>query len=174
MSTTVYDKLLLSDDRHCAVTCVTVTASGTVSTSDQLSIFHWRLYLKLTPGSSNRTQSVLLDMIPANPPNGIFFIPSRSTEGSTARNRVELSVDTVGSPTVQQIITLFLNNKMDRYMFDETSSDCLYWTQVGLQLIQNAGWVEAGACDGLQAFYEEQASLHPGRYWVPIRRGTFY
>ncbi|RDX44339.1 hypothetical protein OH76DRAFT_1359727 [Lentinus brumalis] len=171
----VYDRLLRPGDKNCVVTTITVTASGTVITSDEPNVFHWRMYLGLSmfPVVS-RSKGVLLDMIPTNPPIGTLVVSSKDTASSRAHNKVELSIATVGSPTVAQIVQLFIEKGMHRYNFDDTGSGCLYWTATGIQHLQDARLVESGAVSKLWTFHMDQAARHPGRHPLPVRQGTFY
>ncbi|KAI0741067.1 hypothetical protein C8Q76DRAFT_853265 [Earliella scabrosa] len=178
---TVYDRSLLDVDRQRVVAQVTVTGSGTLSTvSGSPNIFHWRLYLCLAPFQSipptttQPSQSVLIDMIPANPPTGCMMIASKQDPGSRARVKIELQIATTGSPTVQQIIDLFLAKGMHRYNFDATGSGCLWWVWTGLGYLEQNRLVQAGATEMLRQFHQEQSRLHPERHPVPIRQGRFY
>ncbi|KAI0742826.1 hypothetical protein C8Q80DRAFT_1190863 [Daedaleopsis nitida] len=172
---TVYDRPLRQADRQRVVTRIAVTASGTRSTvSGAPNIFHWRMYLTLAPSPIGGSQSVLLDMIPTNPPTGCLIIESKDLPGSIATQKIELFILTAGSPTVQQIIDLFTTRGMHRYKFDATGSGCLWWVWTGLGYLEQAGLVEAGTTEKLRKFHHEQCSLHPERHPLPIRQGTFY
>ncbi|KAI0725771.1 hypothetical protein C8Q72DRAFT_576667 [Fomitopsis betulina] len=182
---TVYDRAFKPIDRDQTVAKIVVTASGaggniaaTPNGSGGLvpNIYHWRLYLVLLPNPliPTRSQSVLLDIIPANPPTGCLVISSKEMPASTAPGKVELTLFPAGSPTVQQIVDLFKNKGMDRYMFDATGSGCLWWVTVGVRHLEEAGLVEAGASRTLQMFHHEHARAHPERHPMPVRQGRFY
>ncbi|CDO77829.1 hypothetical protein BN946_scf184714.g4 [Trametes cinnabarina] len=178
---TVYDKGLVAADKDRVVSGIVVTASGTVSTSpDYPNYFHWRFYLILQPSNTNlhagmsQTHSVVFDMIPTNPPTGCFVITSKPESASTARLKIELPLATVGSPTVKQLIALFMEKGMNRYRFDDTGSGCLWWVTTGVRLLEQAGLLEAGACQKLEHFHHEHAKAHPERHPTPMRKGEFY
>ncbi|KAI0768719.1 hypothetical protein BD413DRAFT_92515 [Trametes elegans] len=173
---TVYDRLLEHRDKGRVVVRVIVSASGTVSTvPDAPNVFHWRFYLALAPSTTpGESQSVTLDMIPANPPTGCLMISSNPTPASRAGVKIELPLATAGSPTVQEIIDLFKAKGMDRYRFDETGSGCLSWLLTGVDHLEQAGLVDAGASEKLRQFHQEQVALHPERHPMPLRQGKFY
>ncbi|GLB36841.1 hypothetical protein LshimejAT787_0311280 [Lyophyllum shimeji] len=106
MSTTIYDKGFLQADAERRVASITVSASATTSTvTGQPNYFHWRFYLVLDPPASPaHSQSVVLDMMPTNPPKGCLIISSQPTWRSTAQLKIEFPIATVGSPKVGQII----------------------------------------------------------------------
>lgn len=157
-----------------------MTASGTVMTTvNEPNVFHWQLYLVLdeAPDSPTpNTKSVLIDMIPANPPTGTMYLSSLSTRGLDAQPKIELAISTSRTrpPTVQQLVNLFLEKGMARYKFDDSGSGCLHWLMTGMQHLEDAGLVEPGASELLRAFHREQVELHPERHPMPIRHGTFY
>ncbi|KAI0262045.1 hypothetical protein BC834DRAFT_406837 [Gloeopeniophorella convolvens] len=175
---TVYSKGLLPTDGGRAVTRIVVSASGTINTlsTDEQGVFHWRLYLVLAPDQSraSTSQSVLFDMVPTNPPVGTLIAASNPAPTSGARVKAELPFETMGGPTVGQLIELFLHKGMDRYKFDDSGSGCVYWVLMGLQHLQDAGLVESQAVESLRAFHDEQSRLSPANHQVPFRRGTFY
>ncbi|KAI0668280.1 hypothetical protein C8Q78DRAFT_980585 [Trametes maxima] len=176
----VVDKPLHRTDRSRVVAEILVTASGTINTSvNEPNVFHWQLYLPLEgslPDSSPSTQSVLIDMIPANPPTGVMYLASRESRGLQADPKIELPILAASEPppTVQQIVDLLLGKGMDRYKFDESGSGCLHWLMTGVRHLEDAGLVEHGASDKLSTFHREQVKLHPERHPMPIRRGEFY
>ncbi|KAI0355883.1 hypothetical protein OH77DRAFT_1478764 [Trametes cingulata] len=184
MPYTVYDKPLLPADRERTVSTMLVTASGTINTTvNEPNVFHWQLYLLLSPSESattattaTNTRSVLVDMIPANPPVGTIYVASKDTKGLDAEPKVELPLATAGSPlpTVQQLLDLLIEKGMDRYKFDETGSGCLHWIITAIQNLEEAGVLEEGASEKLREFHREQVELHPERHPMPIRKGTFY
>ncbi|KAI0643293.1 hypothetical protein C8Q79DRAFT_915652 [Trametes meyenii] len=193
----VFDKPLYRADRSRSVTEILVTASGTINTTvNEPSVFHWQLYLiprapesstHLVSGnplegssptnSSSGSQSVLIDMIPANPPTGVMYLASRESRGLHADPKIELPIQVALSPqapTVQQIVDLFLEKGMGRYKFDESGSGCLHWLMTGVRHLEDAGLVERGASENLRVFHREQVELHPERHPMPIRRGVFW
>lgn len=177
----VYDKPLRPEDRQRRILEIIVTASGTVNTTvNEPNVFHWQLYLVLdeAPNSSApNTKSVLIDMIPANPPTGTMYLSSLSTRGLDTQPKIELAMSTSGTPppTVQRrLVDLFLENGMARYKFDDSGSGCLHWLMTGMQHLEDAGIVEPRASERLRAFHGEQVELHPERHPMPIRQGTFY
>ncbi|EIW54935.1 uncharacterized protein TRAVEDRAFT_51070 [Trametes versicolor FP-101664 SS1] len=176
----VYDKPLRSKDRQRGISEIIVTASGSVNTTvNEPNVFHWQLYLALdeAPDSSAPdTKSVLIDMIPANPPTGTMYLSSLSTRGLDAQPKIELAISTSGTPppTVQRLVDLFFENGMARYKFDDSGSGCLHWLMTGMQHLEDAGLVEPGASERLRAFHREQVKLHPERHPMPVRQGTFY
>ncbi|KAJ3484657.1 hypothetical protein NLI96_g5495 [Meripilus lineatus] len=177
---TIYDKPLLQIDKDRVVTHVQVSTSGTVSTViDCPNIFHWQYYLILAPRTitdtnASNSQSILLDMIPANPPTGCLMIASMQSPGTTSPIKAEIEFATIGSPRVGQFIDLFKVKGMDRYTFDDTGSGCLWWLFTGLGYLEQESLVETGATESLHKFHQEQISLHPGRHPVPMRKGKFY
>ncbi|KAI0640046.1 hypothetical protein C8Q77DRAFT_104523 [Trametes polyzona] len=176
--TTVYDKAFNSQvDKQRVVTQVVLTATDTVSTvPDEPSVYHWQFYFPLapTPGSEHASKSVMIDMIPVNPPTGCMIIASKAESASPAESKIELPIAVVGSPTVEQIIDLFKKNGMDRYEFDATGSGCLWWVWTGLGHLEEAGIVESGATEELRQFHHEQYTAHPERHPMPLRKGRFY
>ena len=174
MSMAIYDKHLDPNDKDCIVTKIVVTASDTVSTvEDMPSIFHWQIYLVIEPGQS-QNNSVVIDMQPANPPIGVMIITSNPNARSTAINKIELDILTRDGPTVNQIIDVFLEHRMQFYKFDDTGSGCLYWIFTGLRFLEERGLVEQGAVEKLEKFHLEQAGIHPERHPMPLRKGVFY
>ena len=179
---TIYDRQLLQEDRQRTVVGITVTTSGSTSTvSGEPAIFHWHLYLVLGPSTAPTaevpgviSQSVLIDMIPVNPPTGCMVITSKRQPCSESNVKAELEIATTGSPTVQQIIDLFKSKGMDRYNFDDTGSGCLWWLWTGLEYLEQAHLVETSATEKLRRFHSEQVTLHPERHPIPMRQGTFY
>ncbi|OJT12121.1 hypothetical protein TRAPUB_11346 [Trametes pubescens] len=179
----IYDRPLRSIDRQRRVTEILVIASGTINTTvNEPNVFHWQLYLLLEPDdpmseSATSSQSVLMDMIPTDPPTGTLYLASPAARGLDADPKVELAIATAGSgapPTVQDLIDLFVAKGMDRYKFDDSGSGCLHWLMTGIQHLEDAGLVEPGASESLRTFHREQVKQHPERHPMPIRRGIFY
>ncbi|KAH9855701.1 hypothetical protein C2E23DRAFT_596631 [Lenzites betulinus] len=180
-----YDRPLRPIDRQRRVTEILVIASGTINTTvNEPNVFHWQLYLLLEPdvptaGSATSSQSVLIDMIPTDPPTGTLYLASQAARGLDADPKVEFAIATAtaGSdspPTVQDLIDLFVAKGMNRYKFDDSGSGCLHWLMTGIQHLEDAGLVELGASSRLRAFHHKQVEQHPERHPMPIRRGTFY
>ncbi|KAI0370628.1 hypothetical protein BV20DRAFT_288977 [Pilatotrama ljubarskyi] len=180
MPSTVYDKPLLQADRQRTVNSILITASGTINTTlNEPNVFHWQLYMLLSPSEPavlTKTQSVVVDMIPANPPVGTVYVASKESTGLDAEPKVELSIATAGSPlpTIQQLLDLLIEKGVDRYMFDETGSGCLHWIITAVEQLEGAGLVEPAASAKLRDFHREQVKQHPERHPMPIRKGTFY
>ncbi len=176
----VYQRSFNPADRTRQVHSVTVTASGSVNTSTGSSgenYFHWRIYLTLLPANpppGSGSQSVLLDMIPTNPPVATLCISSKENAGSTARQKIELELQPLDGLTVGHVIDLFIDNNMHRYKFDSTGSGCLFWTMTAVDLLQQHKYIESQAVDKLNHFHTTQAALHPERHPLPLRQGTFY
>ncbi|KIJ89748.1 hypothetical protein K443DRAFT_15821 [Laccaria amethystina LaAM-08-1] len=177
----IHQAYLHEADKTRCISKIVITASGTVntgsqSTSEQLNYFHWRIYLVLpaTEGTNSENQSVLLDMIPTNPPIGTLIISSKSNAASTARNKIELAIAPSPDLTVGQVIDLFIKNRLHHYKFDESGSGCLYWTITAVDLLEKAQYCEADATQNLHGFHEMHAHAHPERHPLPLRKGQFY
>ena len=175
MASIVFNKFLVPEDRGRVLSSITVTSSGETSTVvDQPHFWHWDVYLVLEPSALVKSRSVQLSIIPTNPPVGTLMITSREALGSEEFAKVELSIQVVGTPRVEQVIDLLVEKGMHRYHFDDTGAGCLFWIFVSLQQLADAGFVESSAVVKLREFHREQLSFHPERYPMPLKKGSFY
>ncbi|XP_006459684.1 hypothetical protein AGABI2DRAFT_177536 [Agaricus bisporus var. bisporus H97] len=176
--TTIYDKNFNAADKHRIISKFIVTASrATSSPINGVNYYHWRFYLQLSQfGSSDisSSKSVVLDMIPTNPPIATLVISSNPHDKSRSPVKIELDIFPAKPLTVGQVIDLFIEKGMHRYTFDATGSGCLFWTATGIHHLHEAKLIEAGAPNKLHTFHMAQANLHPERHPLPMRKGTFY
>ncbi|TFY68850.1 hypothetical protein EVG20_g3385 [Dentipellis fragilis] len=188
-SSTVYTKQFNPTDDGRAVSQIIVNASGNISTAQDLpDIWHWRLHLLLSPDPQDsdrnpnstptriESRSVVLDMIPAASSTGTMCITSKPTTELHSPNSAELAFAPIPdiTITVRRIVDLFLSKGMDRYTYNDRYTGCVLWVRTGIEHLQDAGWVERGAVERLDAFYREQTALQPRNLEEPFGRGVFY
>ncbi|XP_006459682.1 hypothetical protein AGABI2DRAFT_116642 [Agaricus bisporus var. bisporus H97] len=174
--TTIYDKNLNAADKNRFISKIVVTASSTVSTTIDGNYYHWRIYLQLSQSdiSNSSSKSVILDMIPTNPPTSTLMITSNAYASSNSPAKIEFDIFPAKPLTVGQVIDLFIEKGMHRYTFDATGSGCLFWIMTGIHHLHEANLIEAGAPNKFHTFHMAQANLHPERHPLPLRKGTFY
>ena len=171
---TTWTKGFLAVDKPRIVSTIVVTASGT---ADGVAPFHWRFYTVLNPApqdSGLNSASVLFDMIPVNDNKGCLMVASKIQEASTAPLKVELRIPCATECTTHQIFECLTRHGLDRYLFTENGTGCLFWVLKAVEQLGQAGYVDIGAIDKLRAFRDEEIQLHPARHPDALREGTFY
>ena len=131
---------------------------------------HWSAFLQYSEKGS-----VQIDMVPgggSDGTTGMLIIESKKCV-YTDKAVKKITLPTMESPLVQDIIELILKNKRDKYKFTDDFEGCRYWIQTFVSDLEEAAIIAVGSkilvADGLSKYWRWPS----GSEARPIERGTF-
>ncbi|KAG8996808.1 hypothetical protein FRB94_001346 [Tulasnella sp. JGI-2019a] len=172
VSTTVFDKFFNKDDRDLLIKQV-VACAWPISPEDPESLYHWSMSLYVNP-----EKGVTLDILPAGVDGrtGVLVISSK-LEGMPTHDLNRTVTLNIGkdNTTVQDIIQAILDNKRDRYRYDDTGSGCRFWVGTVIEDLEREGRLSGNSLERFLMFVSELYEAEgENRVPMPPRTGVFY
>ncbi|KAK7692113.1 hypothetical protein QCA50_003732 [Cerrena zonata] len=148
-------------------TSIATTAQSTTSDSN---VYHWHIYFCLGE------ESVLFDIIPgADLRTGVLMILSQDTARTTCADALEYATQPTSSDfTIQNYIDLFIEKRLDKYIYTDTGSGCRWWCTTVLEKLEEAQLIPKGSTTDFLEWVNAKAHELPSKIPMPVRKGQFY
>ena len=150
-------------------TSILITATTAQSTTSDTNVFHWHIYFSFDG------QSVLFDIIPgADLRTGVLMVMSQEVPRTTCLDALEYVAQPTSQYTIQNYIKFFIDNRLDKYIYDESGSGCRWWCTTVLGKLEEAGLVSSGTKASFLSWVADQAQQLPLKIPMLVRKGEFY
>jgi hypothetical protein len=130
---------------------------------------HWVVFLEL-----GHADSVKVDMTPGSDNStGVAMLTyKRYTTSRTAL--VDRVYETRNNPTVQTMLDLVTQNRLDKYRFNADGEGCRYWIYRFIQTLEGAGYLDPGTAADVWSHLSYFWRSSTDREAKVVAQGTFY
>jgi len=130
---------------------------------------HWVAFLEL-----DGQVSVKVDMTPGSDGSTGVAMFSYRTYRSTMQAVVDLVYETRNNPTVQTILNLVTEKRLDKYRFNADGEGCRLWIYKFIKSLEDAGYLDAGTAGTVWNYLSYFWRSSTDRVAKAIAQGAFY
>jgi hypothetical protein len=130
---------------------------------------HWVAFLEI-----DGAVSVKVDMTPGSDSSTGVAMFSYKTYSASTTTVVDRVYETRNNPTVQTILDLVTQNRLDKYRFHADGEGCRYWIYRFIQTLETAGYVDPGTAADVWSHLSYFWRSSTDREAKAVAQGTFY